>query len=89
MSDTISLGKVFTSSEALKALRKAGMSPGDLLTRHQKGDKGEWENDNPKNDAGTWASCWAYSAYRLPTGVKIWVVTDVFNQLTTVSLPGE
>jgi hypothetical protein len=85
-----SLGQVLATPGALDALREAQVNPAELLARHQAGDWGiVCSEDKQLNDAALINGERVLSAYRLPTGVKIWAITEWNRSATTLLLPSE
>lgn len=77
------LGRVFdpgacaTPPAALDAIEKAGLEIIELLDRHVTGDWGDLcERDCQANEAALECGSWILSYYRLPTGQKIYIITD-------------
>ena len=84
------LGQVLATPGALEALQEAEMQPAVLLTRHQRGDWGELdEEDKRLNDEAVDGESRILSAYTLPTGVKVWIITEWDRSATTFLLPSE
>ena len=60
------------------------------LRRHQTGDWGEIPAaDRLENERSVWDGYRILSAYRLPTGVKLWIITEADRSVTTALLPDE
>lgn len=84
------VGKVVATPGALAALVAAGQTPWALLHRHQTGDWGEVPaEDKQENDFSVEHGLRILSAYTLPTGVKIWLITEADRSYTTFLLPEE
>ncbi len=84
------LGQVVATPGALEALGEAGQTPWALLQRHQAGDWGEVPpEDQQENDFSVEQNLRILSAYRLSTGVKLWLITEADRSYTTVLLPQE
>lgn len=90
-----SLGQTVATPGALEALADAETEAADLLKRHVHGDWGDLsaEDADANNDALKDGSR-LLSAYILPTGIKIWIITeaqgdDGLRASTTVLLPDE
>lgn len=84
------LGRIVATPGALDA---GAPYPGcfvDMLTRHQRQDWGDLEpddrmlNDKALDDGGR-----LLSAYHLPDGTKVWVITEADRSATTIMLPSE
>ena len=85
------LGQLHHTPGATAALQAAEQSPMALLARHQRGDWGELDKaDQRQNDLSV-KQLWGriMSAYRLTTGQKIWVITEWDHSYTTILLPEE
>ena len=84
------LGRVVATPGAIEAMDQAGTAPLSLLTRHQSGDWGDvCDEDRGYNDADIQAGGRLLSAYRLSTGVKVWIITEADRSATTLLLPDE
>lgn len=89
------LGFVTATPAALKAIRQAGQTPAEFLTRHAAGDWGEVCPDDAKlNDEALKDGSRLLSAYTLRSGVRIWVITEAVGDdgqraSTTILLPEE
>lgn len=89
------LGKLVATPAALQALDEAGLTPTDLLKRHVQGDWGDMDTaDNKSNEKAIQDGSRIFSAYRLSTDVKLWVITEAVNDAgvrasTCILLPDE
>lgn len=84
------LGRVFGTPGALKALSEAQVDGLSLLARHVTGDWGEMdEADQQANRLALEDGSRVFSSYWLPTGVKVWVITEADRSATTLLLPEE
>ena len=84
------LGQVVGTPGALEALEQANKGPLDVLSRHVAGDWGDLEEeDRAENDFSVQRDLRILSAYTLPTGVKVWVITEADRSATTILLPDE
>lgn len=84
------LGQVIGTPGALEALQQAGQDPWSLLTRHAVGDWGDLdEADKAENEFSVENNLRLLSAYTLPTGVRIWLITESDRSVTTFLLPSE
>jgi len=90
------LGPVVATPGALDALARNEMSPRELLARHASGDWGDLDDhDKEANYAALKTGARLLSAYHLPDGTKVWVITDAeidaqhHRQATTFLLPEE
>ena len=86
----LELGTTLSTPGALAALEDAGETPVEFLARHAAGDWGEvGAEDWASNDAALENETRILSAYRLATGVKIWIITEADRSATTILLPEE
>lgn len=84
----LEMGRLLATPGALAAMTRARVAPTELLARHVRGGWGDV-------DAEDWqANDWALrhgerllSAYRLPTGTKVWIITEWDRSATTMLLP--
>jgi len=90
------LGPVVATPGALDALARNETSARELLARHAAGDWGDLDDhDKEANRAALKTGARLLSAYRLPDGTKVWVITDAeidaqhHRQATTFLLPEE
>jgi hypothetical protein len=84
------LGQVVATPAALAALADAKSHPKLYLDRHVVGDWGDVDkNDSRRNDEDLREGGRLLSAYNLPTGVKIWIITESDRSATTVLLPDD
>ena len=82
------LGQIVATPGALDALQQAGHTAQEFLARHSAGDWGELSaEDRQENTFAVARSLRLLSAYRLSTGVKIWLITEADRSATTVLLP--
>ena len=95
MSNKFQLGRTVATPAALAALQVVGIAPSTLLNRHQQGDWGDVsEHDARQNEIALLYGSRILSAYLLPTGVRIWVITEGTDehgnrQSTCLLLPSE
>lgn len=89
------LGQLVATPGALSALEEAGLAPADLVVRHAVGDWGDLtEEDHHLNDAAVHDGSRILSAYRICTGVRVWIITEAIDDTghraaTTILLPDE
>ena len=89
------IGQVVATPGALEALGTAGVTPVELLRRHSQGDWGDLSaEDKQSNDEGVQVGSRIFSAYVLPTNVKLWVITEAQDDAgkrnsTCILLPDE
>ncbi len=85
-----SLGQTVATPGALKSLTVAEVDPLELLSRHVTGDWGDLdEEDKKENEFSIEKGFRILSAYTLPTGVKVWIITEADRSATTILLPSE
>jgi len=84
------LGQIVATPAALEALRKAGQSASEFISRHSTGDWGEVCNeDKEANEVSLKEGSRILSAYRLTDGTKIWIITEADRSSTCILLPEE
>jgi hypothetical protein len=90
------LGPVVSTPGALEALAACGANLLRYLSRHARCDWGDLcEEDKRSNDAALQTGARLMSAYTLPDGTRLWVITDAeiddnhHRQATTFLLPDE
>ncbi len=84
------LGQIVATPGALEALGSAGISAGELLARHAVGDWGDLTvEDARENDFSVEHGLRILSSYPLPTGAKLWIITESDRSATTLLLPEE
>jgi hypothetical protein len=87
-----SLGQIVATPGALAALGKAGQTPLEFLERHVRGDWGELdEEDRKENQLSLKRGFRLLSSYRTSSEdrTKVWVITEADRSVTTVLLPEE
>lgn len=86
----LSLGQVVITVPALAACLVAGVWPEELLVRHARGDWGELcEEDRRANHIAVACGYRVLSAYVLPSGIRLWCLTEADRSVTTLLLPDE
>ncbi len=90
------LGTIVATPGSLEALKRNNMTGIELIARHIAGDWGELDaEDHKANEDSLKTGARLLSAYHLPDGTKIWIITDAeiddehHRQATTFLLPGE
>lgn len=84
------MGQLVMTRGAGKALEEAGQTPIEFLKRHVCGDWGEvCKEDKEENELSLREGFRLLSAYKLQTGVKVWVITEADRSATTLLLPDE
>lgn len=86
----LALGALVATPGALSALAEARETALPYLWRHLGGDWGEVDaEDRATNDRAARIGARVISAYTLPTGTRIWIITEADRSATTVLLPDE
>ena len=84
------LGRVLATPGAIAALEAAQVLPKDYLACHVSGDWGDLdEEDQQANEQALIVGARLFSAYSLPTGVRIWIITEADRSASTLLLPSE
>ena len=84
------LGQVVATPGALSALISLRVSPWTQLARHVRGDWGELDDhDRRENERALTEETRLLSAYTLPDGTRIWIITEADRSATTLLLPQE
>ncbi|NMG32533.1 hypothetical protein [Aromatoleum evansii] len=84
------LGRVVATPGALRLLEAYAVSPKTYLARHAAGDWGEvCAADQHANLAALREEGRLLSAYRLPGGERVWVITECDRSVTTLLRPEE
>ncbi len=84
------LGFLTATPGALLALRRTHTSAWSLLARHITGDWGDLDaEDKAENDFSVREGFRILSAYHLPDGTKVWLITEADRSVTTILLPEE
>jgi hypothetical protein len=85
-----SLGQIRSTPGAVVAMQEAGQDGLALLARHVTGDWGELDRyDQRANNDAVKSGGRILSAYTLPTGVRVWLITEWDRSATTFLLPEE
>ena len=85
------LGSVLCSVVAMQAITASGYRSGDFLRRHESGDWGEalsWQ-DHEDNENALADGLAVASAYLLPIGETLWIMTDAGQRITRLALGSE
>jgi hypothetical protein len=84
------LGQVVATPGALEAVKRNQAQPLTFLARHQSGDCGDLDSeDRAKNEYPVKHGFRLLSAYTLPDGTRIWVITEADRSSTCILLPDE
>lgn len=71
------LGQVVATPACIEALEQAGQTPQELLARHLLLERGELcDDDHYANTLSLMDGSRILSAFRLKSGVKVWVLTE-------------
>jgi len=88
MSPKFSLGQLVATPGALEALDEESFWP--YIKRHANGDWGDvCAEDKTENELSLKEGFRLLSAYHLPDGCKIWIITEADRSATTILLPEE
>lgn len=83
------LGHVVATPGALDVLERSGTPPFCLLSRHQRGDWGELDpEDVRENELSLRSGFRLLSAYTV-AGQKLWIITEADRSATTILMPEE
>ena len=75
---------------ALEALKESATGFLPYIGRHQNGDRGDISpEDAAENELSLKAGLRLLSAYTLPGGKRIWIITEADRSATTILLPEE
>lgn len=84
------LGRCVATPAALSLLATNAVSTGSLLDRHITGDWGKLcDEDKQANDDAVKHGGQVLSSYELPSGDKVWVITEWDRSVTTVLTPDD
>lgn len=85
------LGRTVATPGAIALMRRAGIGPLQLLSRHHRGDWGCVDaHDAAANDRAVREGARILSAYEPGArGEKVWVITEADRSFTTILLPSE
>lgn len=90
VSPIFDLGEICCTPGALALLKQHNLHPIRLLARHLQGDWGEVAPDDASanteavSNEGRILSC-----YVMPSGERLWVITECDRSITTILLPNE
>jgi hypothetical protein len=86
-----SLGRLMATPAALALLASAGVSPAELLVRHQSGDWGEMPcEDARENELSVREGFRIISSYPVSeAGERTWTITEADTSSTCILLPSE
>ena len=84
------LGQLVATPGALTAHKKTEQNPMEFRSRHITGDWGDVSaEDGKSNDEALELGNHVLSAYTLPSGTRIWIITEADRSSTTILLPEE
>ncbi len=84
------LGRVLATPGALDALRRNQCGAWAYLSRHVTGDWGALDRaDAAENELSLREGLRLLSAYALPDGTRLWIITEADRSATTLLLPDE
>jgi hypothetical protein len=82
------MGRPTITPAAEAALNAVGIHPVRLLARHIHGDWGELPaEDLAANELALLSGRRLLSSYAIPSGGKVWVITEADRSVTTILLP--
>jgi len=82
------MGRLLATPGAIDAFNGDSFWP--YITRHSQGDWGEIsEEDKAENEFSLKHGFRLLSAYTIPNGCKIWIITEADRSATTILLPEE
>lgn len=84
------LGQLVATPGALDAMKEAEVSFLPYIRRHLEGDWGDISpEDAAENELSLEQGFRLLSAYNLPDGCRIWIITEAGRSATTILLPEE
>ena len=84
------LGTIVATQGVLELQRLTGCNLLEFVDRHSKGDWGDLCSEDMRfNDEALRNNLRLLSAYKIPTGQKIWIITEWDRSYTTILLPEE
>lgn len=84
------LGSITATPGTIEAFSQAETNGFEYLARHAQSDWGELtDEDQQENELSVREGFRILSAYKLKTGVKIWIITEADRSMTTILLPQE
>lgn len=82
------LGQLLATPGALDLLQTEDILPIELITRHVTGDWSEMVAEDQQANADAVArGLRVFSSYALPSGAKIWLITEWDRSVTTILRP--
>ena len=85
------LGATVATRNAVELMRQQDINPLHILLRHVNGDDGDLSADDKAMNAAAIASGQdrVFSAYNLPSGDRLWVITEWDRSVTTILRPDD
>ena len=84
------LGQLVATPSALDAIWRNGATAWTYLSRHVTGDWGDLESaDRAENELSLREGFRLLSAYALPDGTRLWIITEADRSCSTLLLPEE
>lgn len=85
------LGQCVATRNAVELMKAQGLNPLLFLARHMQGDDGDLSPaDKAMNKAAIESGQdRVFSSYKLPSGDKLWVITEWDRSYTTILLPDD
>jgi len=84
------LGIVVATPGALEVLGRLEVSPPELVERHASGDWGDVPSEDAReNEYSLQHGFRILSSYPLPSGERIWIITEADRSSTVLLLPRE
>ena len=88
------LGQIVATPAALKVLEANHVTGTHLLARHMAGDWGDLDAEDAKSNDEAIAHTGddaqrVLSAYKMPDGSKVWIITEWDRSVTTILLPSD
>lgn len=84
------LGVVVATPGVIDACLAAEVAPSELLARHVSGDWGDVPpEDARENEYSLKHGFRVLSSYRLPSGERVWLITEADRSSTCILLPSE
>lgn len=86
---SFALGTCVGTRSAVELMRVQDINPLHLLLRHANGDGGDLDAEDLALNATAIASGVGriFSSYNLPSGDRLWVITEADRSSTTIMLP--
>jgi hypothetical protein len=84
------LGRILATPGAIAEMEESATTHSEFLNRHAQGDWGDLDDhDTKENDFAIDKQLRLLSSYTLPSGKKLWVITEADRSATTLLLPEE